>query len=127
MGGSSNGTNPFGGTSPFGGISPFGGENPFGSNSNPFNPPKESMSTLNSLLGNPDPNDNDSFNVDELVKKIDAKIAELEEEERKEQEAKEKEKNKIIEGELDNEEDENLYEKGTFGDDFFNDFFNDEV
>ena len=133
MGGSSNGTNPFGGTSPFGGISPFGGanpfggENPFGSNSNPFNPPKESMSTLNSLLGNPDPNDNDSFNVDELVKKIDAKIAELEEEERREQEAKSNEKNKIIEGELDNEEDNKLYDEGTFGDDFFNDFFSDEV
>jgi len=36
--------------------------------------------------------DNNDFNVDDLVKKIDAKIAELEEEERKEKEKLEKEK-----------------------------------
>ena len=29
--------------------------------------------------------------------------------------------------ELDNEEDDKLYDEGTFGDDFFNDFFSDEV
>ena len=128
----SNASNPFGGASPFGGMNPFGGANPFGGNpfggANPFEKPKDSGINLSSLLDNDTPTSTpETFNVDELVKKIDAKIAELEEEERKEQEAKEKEKNKIIEGELDNEEDENLYEKGTFGDDFFNDFFNDEV
>jgi len=122
------GSNPFGGVNPFGGSSnPFGGSSPFGSGTNPFGSPKESMPTLNSLLGNEPTSKTDSFNVDELVKKIDAKIAELEEEERKEQEAKKDEKNKIIEGELDNKEDEKLYDKGTFGDDFFNDFFSDEV
>ena len=124
-------SSPFGGGNPFGGgRSPFGGANPFGGPSNPFGPSKDSMPSLNSLLGNDQPTigGNDTFNVDELVKKIDAKIAELEEEERKEQEAaKENDRNKVIEAELDNEEDTKLYEAGTFGDDFFNDFFNDEV
>ena len=68
----------------------------------------------------------ESFNVDELVKKIDAKIAELEEEERREKEEAEKKKNAAINGELDNKDDKKLYEQGTFGDDFFNDFFSDD-
>ncbi len=64
-------------------FNPFAGGSPFGANSsNPF--------------GN-DSSDGD-FNVDDLVKKIDAKIAELEEEEKREKEEMEKkakeEKNK---------------------------------
>ena len=60
--------NPMFGTNPLFNTNPIGGMNPFGmANSN---------------------NDNGgSFNVDDLVKRIDAKIAELEEEERKEKEA----------------------------------------
>ena len=126
---------PFGGgmSSPFGGgmgSSPFGSSttNPFGgSSSNPFS------GGLSSLLGESASEDSsknggaDAFNVDDLVKKIDAKIAELEEEERREKEEAEKiKKTDAIEGELDNKDDKKLYEEGTFGDDFFNDFFSDD-
>ena len=73
--------NPFGGGNspfnPFGGASnPFGGSNPF------MTPPAMNNSTSTSDNG---------FNIDDLVKKIDAKIAELEEEEKKENE-----NNKVI-------------------------------
>ena len=130
---------PFGGgmSNPFGGgmgSSPFGGSsssnNPFGSSSpssNPFG------GGLSSLLGESASGDSskdagaEAFNVDDLVKKIDAKIAELEEEERREKEEAEKnKKTDAIEGELDNKDDKKLYEEGTFGDDFFNDFFSDD-
>ena len=66
---------PFGGRPlppPFGGSSPFGGANPFGQ-----------------------PKSNDNFNVDDLVKRIDAKIAELEEEEKREQEQQKKKSNNV--------------------------------
>ena len=133
MEGATSGPTPFGGGNPFGG-SPFGGGNPFGGSpfggATPFNQPKEPMPSLDSLLGGSSSSSQETFNVDELVKKIDAKIAELEEEERKEQEANEKEKNKVIEAEIENnkeETEEKLYETGTYGDDFFNDFFSDEV
>ena len=74
-------SNPFGPTpNPFGGNqTPFpgaSGPNPFGST--PFGGQP-------SMFNSPTPN-TDNFNVDELVKRIDAKIAELEEEERKEKE-----------------------------------------
>ena len=73
-------SNPFGGNSPF---NPFGGaSNPFGG-SNPFMAPP----TMNNPTSTPD----NGFNIDDLVKKIDAKIAELEEEEKKENE-----NNKVI-------------------------------
>ena len=134
-------TNPFGGGSPFGGspfggMSPFGGTNPFSGGGSPFggtNPfvPNET-NTLNSLLGNnpeTEKNNEESFNVDDLVKKIDAKIAELEEEERKEKEANLENNNiqKVVDAELDNEKEDTLYEKGTDSDDFFNDFFADDL
>ncbi len=68
------------------------------------------------------------FNVDELVKKIDAKIAELEEEERKEQELKSDEIDKIVD--KDNSEEEELIEeveKEELTDDqFFDDFFTED-
>ena len=70
----SNAANPFGGgNSPF---NPFGGSNPF------MAPP---------IMNNSNSTSDNGFNIDDLVKKIDAKIAELEEEEKKENEA-----NKII-------------------------------
>jgi hypothetical protein len=68
----------------------------------------------------------ESFNVDDLVKKIDAKIAELEEEERREKEEAEKKNKENITEELDNTDNKGLYDEGTFGDDFFNDFFSDD-
>ena len=62
--------------------------NPFGSSPSPFGP-----SNTTSPLGSgstpsnaPIPGVPDNFNVDDLVKRIDAKIAELEEEERREKE-----------------------------------------
>ena len=68
---------------------------------------------------------NNGFNVDDLVKRIDAKIAELEEEERlekekqqkKEEEKKKEETNKV-------EKDEQSKNKIT-DDQFFDDFFYD--
>ena len=70
----------------------------------------------------------ESFNVDDLVKKIDAKIAELEAEEKREKEEAEKKKqaDTAIASEINNKDDKKLYEDGTFGDDFFNDFFHDD-
>ena len=77
-------------------------------------------------FGMPIPKTNDAkpaFNVDDLVKRIDAKIAELEEEERLEKENK-KEEVKLVE-EIPNVKEELQPEKTT-DDQFFDDFFNDE-
>ena len=79
-------------------------------------------------------NDDDEFNVDELVKKIDAKIAELEEEERRnnkeKEEKKENEKIEVI-GDEDKEVIQNIkpnepeisLDDDDDDDDFFDDFF----
>ena len=64
-----------------------------------------------------------TFNVDDLVKRIDAKIAELEEEEKQEKAAQEKQE-KFDKKEKKN--DKKLYEDDTDDDKFFDDFFNDE-
>jgi type IV secretion system protein VirD4 len=134
--------NPFGGSSPFGGsnlfssgANLFGGGSPFGGgSSNPFSGNSSLGGGLNSLLENsqakPENNSN-SFNVEDLVKKIDAKIAELEEEEKNEQEeAEEKKKsNNITKAEIEEErivKDSSMYENGTSSDDFFDDFFSDD-
>jgi len=131
--------NPMFGGNPLFGNSPMGGMNPFGM------PPS-----------NPSPsNNNGGFNVDDLVKRIDAKIAELEEEERREKEAQEKQKEtitikhekkqiipshqeiiqknnvaeektqKINLSELSENKSTKLYEDDT-DDKFFDDFFSDE-
>ena len=68
------GTSPFGGANPFGGASPFGGS-PFGG-ANPF-----TGMPSPSLLGKEEISTDGGFNIDDLVKKIDAKIAEIEKEE----------------------------------------------
>ena len=64
--------------------------------------------------------DDSGFNVDDLVKRIDAKIAELEEEEKKEKENQTKVQQE--EKEVSN----NIYEDGTSDDAFFDDFFSDD-
>ncbi|MCI6265269.1 MAG: type IV secretory system conjugative DNA transfer family protein [Erysipelotrichaceae bacterium] len=118
------GGSPFGGGSlPFGGMSGMG-SSPFGGANSPF-----SGGGLDSLLGgsSSDKKENETFNVDDLVKKIDAKIAELEEEERKEQEEAQNKDKKIIDAEVHNKDDKALYEDGTFSDDFFDDFFSDDL
>ena len=138
MGSSSNGTkipgmgaNPFGGglggnpLGSLGGVNPFGGSSPLGGS--PFG-----NKDLNSLIGNKsDSGSGGSFNADELIKRIDAKIAELEKEEQAEKEAQELEKkNKdknIVEMEEETEiKDSSMYEDGTNSDDFFDDFFSDD-
>ena len=68
------GTSPFGGANPFGGASPFGGS-PFGG-ANPF-----TGMPSPSLLGKEEVSTDGGLNIDDLVKKIDAKIAEIEKEE----------------------------------------------
>ncbi len=132
MGGNSNyGGSPFGG-SPFGG-SPFGGS-PFG------------KSPLDSSFMGPAPKMNDSFNVDDLVKRIDAKIAELEAEEEKEKqeqlklsESQKSDKSNDDNDDLivvDDSEDvvddiddkvdiTDIDDKGITDDQFFDDFFSD--
>ena len=108
---------PFGGPSPLGGESPFGGANPFGGAS-PFGG--------SPMGGMPSSERKPAFNIDDMVKKIDAKIAELEEEERREKEEAAKDSSKKVIDSLAKEDDKKLYEEGTFGDDFFNDFFSDD-
>ena len=128
---------------PFGGMggSPFGGMggNPFMPSSNPFgnmggNPFKDNSK-------NPFDSKSDSgFNVDDLVKRIDAKIAELEEEERKENEEKNNSLDNSIDIDSDKDnstleikDDDNVVDaiidndRETITDDqFFDDFFSDE-
>ena len=101
----------------------------------PFNP---FMPSRPSIPGMPSSKDDD-FNVDELVKRIDAKIAELEEEERREQEKESKinsdSKNSSIDtsilGNVDIKDNSSIEidsnNKNTITDDqFFDDFFDDE-
>ena len=74
------GTSPFGGANPFGGASPFGGGSPFGGS--PFGGANPFMGMPSpSLLGKEEDSADGGFNIDDLVKKIDAKIAEIEKEE----------------------------------------------
>ena len=68
------------GANPLFGNSQMGGMNPFG-----MSPANQSPSSGNG-----------GFNVDDLVKRIDAKIAELEEEERREKESQEKQKEQMM-------------------------------
>ena len=75
-------SNPMFGGNPFGG-SPMGGMNPFG-------------------MPSQQPSGGSGFNVDDLVKRIDAKIAELEEEERKEKEEQERQKTEASQTPTDN-------------------------
>ena len=132
----SDGSSPFGMSSPFGGMggmsSPFGGVNPFASGMNGMGSPfGNEDASLNSLLGNPSSSDSEeSINVDDIVKRIDAKIAELEEQERLEKEQSGDDVDdtkKVIDAELANESDSTMYDQGTMSDDFFNDFFSDEL
>ena len=144
MNGAASDSSPMGGGNSFGGMSnPFASSNPFsgmGGGGNPFSglgaPSSSSLpknpfgeDSLSSILGNnsnSSSNEESSFNVDDLVKKIDAKIAELEEEERREQEENKQKEQKVIDAEIEDKKDKDLYEEGTYSDDFFNDFFSDD-
>ena len=140
--------NPFAMGNPFSGGSPFSGTNPFGGGMPSFL--NDTNDKLTSSFGN------ESFNIDDLVKKIDAKIAEIEKEEQ------EQKKTDVIE--VDNVKDlsfndvnvnndisfndinlgkevsdvpnndvlttsdniNNMYDASTNDDDFFDDFFSDD-
>ena len=76
-----------------------------------------------------------AFNVDELVKRIDAKIAQLEEEEKREKEAQSVDKfdvndfvNDDSKYDIKNEETftDQMYDEAALDDQFFDDFFSDE-
>ena len=90
---------------------PFGGMPSF----NPFVP----TSNLGGMPSSPT-----SLNVDDLVKKIDAKIAELEEEERKEkEEAAKKQQEALANNPV---APDKMYKNNTSDDAFFDDFFSDD-
>jgi len=85
-----------------GGPNPFGAQNPFMNGPSPMS-------------------ENGGFNVDDLVKRIDAKIAELEAEEQREKEEQEKKKNEQSAVKV-----SETYDEGTTDDAFFDDFFSDD-
>ncbi|MBQ8193265.1 MAG: type IV secretory system conjugative DNA transfer family protein [Bacilli bacterium] len=147
--GESQSGNPFGGGNPFAGGNPFMG-GPFGGNpfagGNPFGGGMPGMmdGDLSSISS-----EKESFNIDDLVKKIDAKIAEIEQEE-EQNNKKESSSNSVVIEELvpnnevisnnteaialntvieesnhDNKV-KNMYEDNTNDDDFFDDFFSDD-
>ena len=106
---------PFGG---FGGMSGMGG----GMNGMGMNPFMRQEPPRNNAPAAP------SFDVDDLVKRIDAKIAELEEEERLEKEAQAKEANAPKEAKTEpvSTTSEPKVVNGVTDDQFFDDFFSDE-
>lgn len=124
-------SSPFGAPPSSAGMSsPFGTPPSSAGMPSPFGAPSSSTGP-DVNLGSDSSNkgaSSESFNVDDLVKKIDAKIAELEAEEKREKEEAEKKKqaDTAIASEINNKDDKKLYEDGTFGDDFFNDFFHDD-
>lgn len=114
--GGSGAANPFGGgmtPNPFGGnANPFG-PSPFGAQTNP-NPLSAFGATSNSIPSNPlesSNNGNDNLDIDAMMKKIDARIAELEEEEKREKEAEDNElkasEQKMVEEKTDDAKDSN--------------------
>ncbi|MBQ9072531.1 MAG: type IV secretory system conjugative DNA transfer family protein [Bacilli bacterium] len=117
------------------GDSPVGGESksPFGGGGMPFNPFMDSGNA-------PKPSGGGGFNVDDLVKRIDAKIAELEEEERQEKAKLEAENESKVEPKIEESnivsseniikntqiKEEKTHKSGITDDQFFDDFFFDE-
>ena len=121
--------NPFGG-----GAGPFMG-NPF-MNQNPFMNMPNFANESNDI-----PEDEEKFNIDDLVKKIDAKIAEIEKEEQSQNAVidvkPEEESTPATPAETKQPEDQSptseqntqiqrMYEDNTSDDDFFDDFFSDD-
>ena len=99
----------------------FGGSEP-----NPFNQMMPGMmGGFGNMMMNPNNSDSDKeFNVEDLIKKIDAKIAEIDEEERREKEQQEAANNE--EQLAETTENQYQYDEETGKEDFFDDFFNDE-
>ncbi|MEG2351609.1 MAG: type IV secretory system conjugative DNA transfer family protein [Bacilli bacterium] len=82
----------FGAGNPFESTNPFGGDNnPFGSNpfiGNPFGP-NQMLQNSNSISKKESNQKEDTLNIDELVKRIDAQIAQLEAEEERDKKLQE--------------------------------------
>jgi len=138
--------NPFSGMSGIGGMSGMPGMG-----GGMMNPLFANSAMINNNF-NSNPSQNDSFNVDDLVKRIDAKIAQLEEEERLEKEKNNQQKNQSIAPQpniittnnqfdnpvssiqqnsvplqdLVNDNGQKLYDDDTDSEQFFDDFFSDE-
>ena len=134
------GSNP-GGVLPLGGFGGIPGGFPGlpGMGGMPAMPPGLSGMSANPFGKESKPTNN-SFNIDEMVKRIDAKIAELEEEEKKEQEANNKkdsddkpDKNKFIDADVEEiikpetSKSSDEIHNGITDDQFFDDFFSDEL
>lgn len=117
-----NGDSQFMGNSPFGRM-PFGGA-PMGGT--PFGESRVSNSPFDTSPKS------SSFDVDDLVKRIDAKIAELEAEEEKEKQEQSKSDVSIVEENVDDITDDfdsidlEKSNNGITDDQFFDDFFSDE-
>ena len=113
------------GPSPFMG-NPFMNPNPFASMSGLMNPPESK------------PDEEDTFNIDDIIKKIDETIAQKEKEENLSNKANDN--NVVIENKEDNDKEinvnedkpkenetiEKMYDENTDDDDFFDDFFSDD-
>ena len=94
---------------------------------NPFMPnPGMGQISPSPMFESNKPSSEPTFNVEDLVKKIDAKIAELEEEERKEQEEKVEKQDTLKLNDLVNQKDESEETSQISDDAFFDDFFSDE-
>ena len=101
--------NPFGNTpsNPFVESAP----NPFAPSEKPSNPFEQAVNRIPTEKPMPTPEPPKDFDVDALVRKIDAKIAELEEEERREKEQQEKKENIKQEQPIEKEKEEPKEEK----------------
>ena len=98
-----------------------------------FNPFARDVKEVKKNNGDEDINEDIGFDVDELVKKIDLKIAELEEEERRNKEKEEKEKTLDVKEEKVHDDEPEKEDKPSIStidldddlddDDFFDDFF----
>ncbi len=145
------GGNPFGGMSGMSGMPGMGGMSsmPGGGMMNPLFSSSPMMGGGSPFGGNE--SKDDSLNVDDLVKRIDAKIAELEAEEERQKQEEEKNKaasqnqvstsqndddipvvtgqvvnNNVPLNSLSNEQTQKLYDDNTDSEQFFDDFFSDE-
>ena len=106
-------------------------------NDMPFMPGMKNDTPIMPGMFNPRPNTQNSFNVDELVKRIDAKIAELEAEEEREKEEQQKQEKQIketkenidifedVKDDFEIKQTNNKQNKIT-DDQFFDDFFGDD-
>jgi len=114
------------GSGMFGGMPGGMGGNPMSGMPNPFMMAGGGAPSMGSLFGPSSESSEDSINVDDLVKRIDAKIAELEAEEAREKEEEAKKQVAVVENIDDEKKNSSMYEDGTSDDAFFDDFFSDE-